>query len=405
MKSESNDLPVVVLKKQEERRLKQGHLWVYSNEIDTLSTPLNGFESGQLVQVLTSQKQVLGVGYINPHSLISVRLLSRGQNARLEKAFLKKRLQAAQALREMHYNAPYYRLVFGESDGLPGLVIDRFGDVFSVQITTAGMEAFKDEIIETLVNLFKPEAVVFRNDSSARAQEGLPSYNEVAFGAMPETVQIEENGTQFQIPIEEGQKTGWFYDHREARRLLQPLVAGKRVLDVFSYLGGWGLEMMQAGAETVTCVDASSSALDALERNAQLNGVSDAVTTYEGNAFDVLKALIAEQQKFDVVIVDPPAFIKRKKDVKSGLEGYRRINELALRLVEPGGILVSASCSYHLKRDQLLQLVQRSARHLDKSVQLFAQGHQGPDHPIHPAIEETEYLKSLFFRLQKSGYL
>ncbi|MBD3821574.1 MAG: class I SAM-dependent rRNA methyltransferase, partial [Thiotrichales bacterium] len=335
------------------------------------------------------------------NTLICGRLLSRNPKVEFNQAFLKKRIQAALALRELNFEAPYYRLVFGESDGLPGLVVDRFGDVFVAQITTAGMEKMKAEITQTIENLFHPTALVYRNDTASRSLEGLESYEEVAIGTLPESIVIEENGAKFQIPVESGQKTGWFYDHRMARKRMQSLVQGKRVLDVFSYLGGWAMEAAVAGAAEVVCVDASSAALDGVEINAELNGVSDKLTTYEGNAFDVLKVLIGEAQKFDVVIVDPPAFVKRRKDLKSGSEGYRRINELAMRLVENDGVLISASCSHHMSRDDLLQQVQSAAKHIDRTIQMFDQGHQGPDHPVHPAIAETEYLKSFFFKVSK----
>lgn len=402
MTDQTEDLPIVKLKKNEDRRIKQGHLWIYSNEIDTKSCPLKTYSCGQLVAIEAENGKSLGVGYIHPNNLICIRILSRTVKTKINLKFFKKRLQAALSMRELNFDKPYYRLVFGESDALPGVVIDRFGDVFVAQITTAGMEQLKLLLTDAIKAVFNPQALLFRNDSPAREQEGLTLYTELALGELPEAVVVEENATQFLVPVEEGQKTGWFYDHREARQRLQTLVKGKRVLDVFSYLGGWGLEAAVAGAESVSCIDASAKALDGLEKSALLNGVEDKLTTYEGNAFDVLKALISEGQKFDIVVVDPPAFIKRKKDLKSGTEGYRRINELALRLVELEGVLVSASCSYHMKRDVLLQQVQLAARHLDRSVQLFAQGHQGADHPVHPAIEETDYLKSLFFRVQKS---
>ncbi|WP_319380967.1 class I SAM-dependent rRNA methyltransferase [Thiomicrorhabdus sp.] len=386
------------LKKNEERRLKQGHLWVYSNEVDARQTPLKEFEAGQLVQIEAENGKPLGIGYVNPNTLICARLLSRDAKLDFNLKFLKKRVQEAQALREQVFDQPYYRLIFGEGDGLPGLVIDRFGEVFSVQITTAGMEAVKETLIQLLENLYHPQAIVFKNDTPSRELEGLPRYEEVVYGQLPETLTIEENGTRFQIPVEGGQKTGWFYDHRQSRAMLQTLVKGKRVLDVFSYLGGWGLAAATAGASEVTCVDASEAALDGVEINARLNGVESILTTIQGNAFDVLNALKLEAHKFDVIVVDPPAFIKRKKDFKQGFEAYRRINELALRLLEKDGILVSASCSHHLGRDQLLQAVQSAARHIDRRVQLFSQGHQAADHPVHPAIPESEYIKTLFFK-------
>lgn len=390
------------LKPNEDRRLKQGHLWIYSNEVDTKATPLKNFTPGQQVVVEAANGKALGLAYVNPNTLICARLLSRSVKGTLGYKLLKKRLQAAQSLRALYYHEPFYRLVYGESDALPGLVIDRFGDVFSVQIATAGMEAVTDTILEVIINLYQPQAIMLKNDLPARELEGLPRYEKVAYGTLPDALVIMENQTEFVIPVADGQKTGWFYDHREARKQLQQLVKGKTVLDVFSYLGGWGLEMATAGAKEVTCVDASELALDGADQNALRNGVADKVVTIQGNAFDVLKALKAEAHKYDVVIVDPPAFVKKKKDLRSGSEAYRRINELAMRVLERDGILVSASCSHHMSRDGLIKQVNLAARHIDRSIQLIAQGHQAPDHPIHPAIPETEYLKSLFFRVGKS---
>ena len=390
------------LKKREERRIKQGHVWLFSNEIDNTETPLKSFEAGDVVTVEASNGKAIGVAYVNPNTLICGRIISRSAKARFNQGFIKKRIQAAQQLRDINFSQPYYRLVFGDSDGLPGLVIDRFGDVFVAQITTAGMEKMKDIITTTIENLYHPKALVYSNETASRKLEGLPLYEEVAIGELSESVQIEENGAKFDVPMSGGQKTGWFYDHRLARKRLQEMAKGKRVLDVFSYLGSWGIEAAVAGAEQVVCVDASSAALDGVEKNAKLNGVQDKLTTYEGNAFDVLKVLISEGHKYDIVIIDPPAFVKRKKDIRSGTDGYRRINELAMRLVENNGILVSASCSHHMSRDALLTQIQLGARHLDKTVQLFDQAHQAPDHPVHPAIPETEYIKTFFFRVSKA---
>lgn len=395
-------LATVRLKKNEERRIKQGHMWVFSNEVDLVATPIKQMQAGQQVIVESSNGKAIGMGYINPNTLICVRLLSRNPKIELNLKFLKRRFQEAQALRELNFDAPYYRLVFGDSDGLPGLVIDRFDDVFSVQITTAGMEAVKADIIQVLENLYHPAAIVMRNDTASRVQEGLPLYEEVAFGELPDEILIEENGAKFAIPVVNGQKTGWFYDHRMARRRMQDLVKGKRVLDVFSYLGGWGVQAAVAGAAEVTCVDSSELAINGVERNAELNGVSDRMTLIQGKAFDALNALRMEADKFDVIIVDPPAFVKRKKDFKQGSEGYRRINELAMRLLENDGVLISASCSHHMTRDNLLNQVQSAARHIDRNLQLFDQAHQAPDHPVHPAIPETEYLKTFFFKVSQS---
>ncbi|MBN2866230.1 MAG: class I SAM-dependent rRNA methyltransferase [Thiotrichales bacterium] len=395
-------LASVRLKKNEERRIKQGHMWVFSNEVDLVATPIKGMQAGQQVIIESSNGKAIGMGYVNPNTLICIRMLSRNPKLEMNMKFLKRRIQAAQELRELSFDAPYYRLVFGDSDGLPGLVIDRFGDVFSVQITTAGMETVKDDIVQVLENLYHPSAIVMRNDNKSRELEGLPLYDEVVHGELPDEIIIEENGAKFAIPVKDGQKTGWFYDHRMGRRRLQEMVKGKRVLDVFSYLGGWGIEAAVAGASEVTCVDSSELAINGVERNAELNGVSEKMTLIQGKAFDVLNALRMEAGKFDVIIVDPPAFVKRKKDYKQGAEGYRRINELAMRLLENDGILVSASCSHHMSRDNLLNQVQQAARHIDRTAQMFDQAHQAPDHPIHPAIPETEYLKTFFFKISQS---
>lgn len=390
------------LKKNEEKRIRQGHLWVFSNEVDTKVTPLTLFEAGEQVAVESFDGRVLGLAYVNPNTLICARILSRTLKGEVNYRLLKKRIQAAQSLRELNFSQPYYRLVFGESDALPGVVIDRFGDVFVMQISTAGMEKHTEDLVSVLQNLYNPQAIVLRNDVASRTLEGLELYEKVVVGSLPEKLIIEENGVKFSIPVTGGQKTGWFYDHRMARLKMQSLVQGKRVLDVFSYLGGWGIQAAVAGASEVTCVDSSEFALDGVDENAQLNGVQDKVVTIQGSAFDVLNALKAEAHKFDVVIVDPPAFVKRKKDFKQGSEAYRRINELAMRLLESDGILISASCSHHMTRDNLLGQVQSAARHIDRTVQMFDQAHQAPDHPVHPAIAETEYLKTFFFRVQQA---
>ena len=388
----------LILKKNEERRLRNGHLWVYSNEVDVARTPLTAFAPGQGVVIQASDGKPLGSGYVNPHSLICARLVSRDAAQPLDKSLLVHRLNIALSLRERLYDKPFYRLVYGESDFLPGLVVDRYGDVLVAQLNTAGMEVRKEAVIEALLKVLKPRAILLRNDSSVRAMEELEETIEVAHGEVPERVLIEENGVKYEVPLS-GQKTGWFYDHRDNRARAQRYVRGARVLDVFSYIGGWGVTAAVAGAREVICIDSSAPALDQVEHNARLNGVKDTMGTIEGDAFEALKALRAEREQFDVVIVDPPAFIKRRKDIKAGSEAYRRLNQAAMQLLGKDGILVSASCSHHLTRDSLLDLLQQSSRHLDRSLQIIEQGHQGGDHPIHPAIPETEYIKCLVGRV------
>jgi len=391
-------LPPLRLRKDEDRRLRAGHLWVFSNEVDVAHTPLTAFHPGDAVEIQDARGAPLGMGYVNPRSLIAARLVSRDRDARLDGALLRRRLVRALALRERVFDRPFYRLAYGESDGLPGLVVDRFGDVLVVQLTTAGMERVKDEVVGALRDTLSPAGVLLRNDASGRALEGLESYVETAHGEVPEVVQLEENGVRFGAPMA-GQKTGWFYDHRMNRARMAAYARGRRVLDVFSYVGGWGVQAAAAGAQEVVCVDASAEALEHAARNAALNGVEAAVSTRRGDAFEVLRMLAAEGEKFDVVILDPPAFIKRKKDQKAGEEAYRRVNQLAMEVLRQDGILVAASCSYHLPREALQDAMLRAARRQGRSLQILEQGHQGPDHPIHPAIPETAYLKSFIGRV------
>lgn len=395
-------LPPLRLKKNESRRLRAGHLWVFSNEVDTAATPLTGFEPGDLVQIEDERGKPLGTGYVNPRSLICARLVSRDPAHVLGKSLLVHRLNVALSLRERLFDSPCYRLVYGEADGLPGLVIDRFHDVITVQITTAGMERRREAILAALDKVVRPRVVILRNDTAIRALEGLSLYVETAVGAAPERLTLEENGLRFEASALGGQKTGWFYDHRMNRARLGAYVRGQRVLDVFSYAGGWGVLAAARGAARVTCVDESESALLLATENAARNGVADRFDTLAGDAFEVLRGLREAGERYDVVVLDPPAFIRRRKDTEAGLEAYRRINQLAMQLLAKDGILVSASCSYHLERDALRGLVLKAARHLDRSLAVIEQGHQGPDHPVHPAIPETDYLKAFFCRVLPS---
>ncbi|MDP2246291.1 class I SAM-dependent rRNA methyltransferase [Pseudomonas sp.] len=392
-------LPSLRLKANADRRLRAGHLWVYSNEIDVAATPLHGFAAGDQAILEAAGGKALGVVAMSPNNLICARLLSRDVKHVLDKSLLVHRINVALSLRERLFEQPCYRLVFGDSDLLPGLVVDRFFDILVVQLASATMERHKDEVLAALIQVIKPSGILLKNDSAARDAEGLERYVDTVFGVVPEWVALEENGVKFEAPVIEGQKTGWFFDHRMNRARLAPYVKGKRVLDLFSYIGGWGVQAAAFGASEVMCVDASSFALDGVERNAALNGLSAQVACIEGDVFAALKELKNSEERFDVVIADPPAFIKRKKDLKNGEAAYRRLNEAAMRLLNKDGILVSASCSMHLPEDDLQNILLTSARHLDRNIQLLERGAQGPDHPVHPAIAETRYIKSLTCRL------
>ena len=394
-----SSLPSLRLKANADRRLRAGHLWVYSNEIDVAATPLHGFAAGDQAVLEAAGGKPLGIVAMSPNNLICARLLSRDVKHVLDKSLLVHRLNVCLSLRERLFEKPCYRLVYGDSDLLPGLVVDRFFDILVVQLASATMEAHKDDVLAALIQVCKPSGILFKNDSSARDAEGLERYVATAYGEVPEWVALEENGVKFEAPVIEGQKTGWFYDHRMNRARLAPYVKGKRVLDLFSYIGGWGVQAAAFGASEVFCVDASAFALDGVERNATLNGFAEKVTCVEGDVFAALRELKSAEERFDVVIADPPAFIKRKKDIKNGEAAYRRLNETAMRLLNKDGILVSASCSMHLEEDNLQNILLTSARHLDRNIQLLERGAQGPDHPVHPAINETRYIKSLTMRL------
>ena len=393
----ASQLPELRLKRGEDRRLSAGHLWVFSNEVDTARTPLPDFEPGALCRVVSDRDKFLGYAYVNPHSLICARILGRDPEYPPNKSLIVHRLQVAQSLRRSLYERPFYRLAYGESDALPGLVLDRFGDIVVGQIATAGMEAMRADVEAAVRKAVAPAALLWKNDAGVRELEGLPSYVETAFGEVPEFVEVDEGGVTFRIPLGTGQKTGWFFDQSANRLALRKYVGGARVLDVFSYLGGWGLGALRAGATEVTCVDSSAPALEGLQAAAAANGLKPA--TIRGDAFDVMEQLHAEKRRFDVVVIDPPAFIKRKKDIPKGEGAYRRLNQLAIQLLERDGVLVSCSCSYHLEPQQLLAAIQRGARHHNRFAQVVEVGGQAPDHPIHPAIPETRYLKAYFCRI------
>jgi 23S rRNA (cytosine1962-C5)-methyltransferase len=391
---------ILRLKKNEDRRLRAGHLWIYSNEIDTTVTPLKSLEPGQAVRVEAQDKTPLGLAYVNPHSLITGRLISRNVKDTFDIELFTQRLQQALTWRNQVFKKPYYRLVFGESDQLPGLVIDRFGNDFVAQLNTAGMDVRKDLILAAITTIIPgTNSILLRNDSPMRLQEGLETSVSAGWGEPPQRVMLEENDTAFYAPLWEGQKTGWFYDHRLNRSRLKQYVEGKRVLDVFSYLGGWGIQAATFGAKEVTCLDASAFATQWIADNSRLNHVEDKVKVICDDAFVGLKNLHHAKEKFDIIILDPPAFVKKQKDKKEGLLAYQRINEAALKLLEPNGLLLSCSCSMHVEYDDLIQALRRASLNTHCELQIVEQGHQAQDHPVHVAIPETNYLKMIIVRI------
>jgi 23S rRNA (cytosine1962-C5)-methyltransferase len=396
----SSELPVLRVRRGEDRRLNAGHLWVFSNEVNTEATPLIDFVPGSLARVFSDRDQFLGFAYVNPHALICARILSRSALQVPDRSLIVHRLKVALALRERLYSAPYYRLVFGESDGLPGLVLDRYGDVIVGQIATVGMEALRADVESAVAEIIAPKVLYWKNDGSARDLEQLPKQQLTAIGKPPDELQVEEGPLKFTVPLAGAQKTGWFYDQTanraEMRKLLPPAA---RVLDVCSYAGAWAITALNAGAREALCVDSSEAALACAQRNAMANGVR--VNVQRGDAFDVLDELQRSGARFDVVVLDPPAFIKRRKDIPRGQAAYRKLNQLAMRLLERDALLVSCSCSFHLAAEELTGLIQSASRQASRFVQILAAGGQSPDHPVHPAIPESRYLKAFFCRVTR----
>lgn len=384
------------LRKGADRRLRGGHLWVYSNETDSSRSPLGQFQPGEAVQVVSAGGQLLGSAYMEPQSLICARLYAPGTAQLFDERLCSARVEAALALRDRFFSRPCYRLIYGDSDGLPGVVADRFGEYLVVQLNNAGIERYREPLLQSLQQLVQPRGILLRLDSRARREQGLEDLVEVVAGEVPQQVALEENGVHFEAPVFSGQKTGWFYDHRIARAALAQWVEGRSVLDVYSYIGAWGVQAAAFGAGEVCCLDSSAPALEGVARNAALNGLQDRVSVRRGSAPETMSAMRDEGLAFDVVVLDPPAFIQRRRDLKKGFTAYRRINQLALQLLRPGGLLVSASCSMHLSRADLVSAMQQAAVRSGCSLRIVGQYGQGPDHPVHPAIPETEYLKSVF---------
>lgn len=387
------------LKKREERRLQAGHLWVFSNEVDTTVSPIKGITPGTAAIVESASGKFLAHAYVNPASLICARITSRNRAVPFNATVLRERLTQALTLRERLYDEPYYRLVHSEGDFLPGLTVDRYGDIIVVQITTAGMECFKDELADALVGMTGASALCFQNDTSVRNLEGLPSYVEWAHGTAPDELHIRENNLDFVVPTELSQKTGWFYDHRSSRLALRSWVQGMRVLDLYSYIGGFGLNAAFAGAAQVLSVDASESATTTATKNAQRNNLQANFTVDTADAVEKMRELFVAGEQFDVVVLDPPAFIKRKKDRDAGLRHYALNNRLALKLLKPGGIVLSASCSQSYSLHDLQQAMRAGVPKGFQGLQVLEQFQQASDHPVNIAMSESLYLKGVIARL------
>lgn len=387
----------LVLKKGEDRRIRAGHLWVFSNEVDTKKSPLTDFAPGEEATLLDARGKALGSLCVNPASLICGRLHSRQADTELDEELIRERLARALAAREQYFSAPWYRLCHGEGDYLPGLVIDRYGDHLTLQVGTAAMESRRELIVRALEDLVAPASLFFDNDIAARGLEGLSLVPESA-GPVPEFLEVPENGCRFTVACAQGQKTGWFYDQRANRREFALYARGADVLDIFSYAGGFGVTAAANGARSVAFLDASAPALELCRRNMAANAPDAAVETIGGDAFQRLAELAAAGRRFSLVSLDPPAFIKRRKDAAQGLAAYRKINLLAASLLAPGGVLATSSCSHHLESAELGRAIAHASARLGRPARILSSGAQGPDHPVHVAMPETAYLKCRLVR-------
>jgi 23S rRNA (cytosine1962-C5)-methyltransferase len=396
--AEPGDRPSIHLLPGGHRRAVMGHPWIFSNEI-RMDAAAKALAPGTLVRLVAQHGEAIGTAFFNPRTLIAARLLTRAAEARIDAAFLADRLRRACALRERIVPAPFYRLVHAEADGLPGLILDRYGEAIVMQANTAGMELLTPLLLEALEAVLAPEAVLLRNDSPARGLEGLPQEVRWAKGALDAPVELIENGARFPVELGQGQKTGWFFDQRENRAMVAGLAAGARMLDLYCYGGGFAVQAALAGASEVLAVDRSEAALAAATRAAQVNGVGARCRFLRAEAFDELHRLREAGERFEIVVADPPAFVKSKKELAQGAKGYRKLVRLAAPLVQPGGFLFVASCSHHVDPTLFAEQVRRGLIDAHRSGRILAATGAAKDHPVHPALPESAYLKAELVQL------
>jgi 23S rRNA (cytosine1962-C5)-methyltransferase len=377
------------------RRARSGSPWLFSNEI-RMDQPAKAIAPGAVVNVRGEDGRDFGTGYFNPKSLIAVRLLAEECDTLIDREFFATRFRRALALRERLYDKPFYRLIHAEGDHLPGLVIDRFGSTVTVQIGTAGMEKQLDAILMALDMVVKPETVILRADAPSRALEGLDSYVKIAKGA-GHRIAVEENGVRYIADLTEGQKTGWYYDQRDNRAFIAGFAKGKSVLDAYSYTGGFGLVAANAGAREVVCLDSSAPALALAEESARANEVK--IQPVKADVFEELERLKTAGETFDIVLADPPPFVKSKKDLEPGAKAYRKLARLAAEVTAPEGLLLLASCSHNIPPERFASECAQGIQRTGRRATLIRQAGAGPDHPVHPLLPESAYLKALVYAL------
>lgn len=389
----TDSYPTLRLQPGEDRRIRAGHPWVFANELK-LDDAGRALPAGSIVRLAGADGRLLGVGTFNRHSLIAVRLFTPDPEARLDRDFLAGRLAAARDLRARLGLGVHHRLVHAEGDRLPGFVIDRYGDTAVVQANTAGAEALTPALLDALEAVIAPQAIVLRNDAAVRGLEGLGSEVRLARGTLPEAIAAEEGGLKFPVDPLGGQKTGFFFDLGPARSEIARLAAGgARMLDVYCHTGAFGLRAAAAGAAEVTFVDRSDHAVTLAEAGAQANGVAGRCRFVREDGFAALERLGHEGQRFDVVVTDPPSFVKSKKELKSGARGYRKLVRLAAPLVAPGGFYFVASCSHNVSAELFAEEVRAGLSAAGRNGRVILAGGAGPDHPVHPHLPESAYIK------------
>ncbi len=386
------------IKRHSEIRIVKGHPWIFSNEIENFSA-LKNIEKGSLIMVQINKDDDFALAYFNPHCLIAARILTHDLTQKIDEDFFIEKILAAKNLREKFYDKPFYRLIHSEADFLPGLVVDRFGDVLSCQISTAGMEKLSPILISALEKIFPNAAIIFRNDVEARKFEGLESEVKIVKGEIPDEIEIEENGLKFLIDIKNGQKTGWFFDQRENRKFIGSISQNCDVLDAFCYLGGFGLNALKNNAKSVTFIDSSEEALEKLKKNISQNNFAEN-EIIAGKVFEILENPDFQKRVFDVVLLDPPAFVKSKKDFFAGLKGYEKLTRLGAKLTKKGGILMLTSCSHNATLPDLIAAANDAFRKSNRKAKLIRTCGAGFDHPVNPALKESEYLKSITFLVE-----
>jgi len=391
-----HNLPVVHVINGRQKKLLQGHPWVYGNEIERVEGEI---VDGELVTVVDFRGRYMGTGFYNSRSLITVRLLTH-RSEEITDSLIAARVKAACDYRRFVMQRPgtdSCRLIYGEADRLPGVIADRFGGVIVLQVLALGMEKYTQVIADTLVACEKPECLLLNNDDAIRRKEGMECFTKVLHGQMPQETVIHENGIKLSVDVQGGQKTGYFLDQKDNHLFVRQFCKDARVLDCFSYIGGFALNAAAAGAKEVTAVDISENAVALIKRNAELNDMQ--VNTVCANCFDFLRAQVKEKRKYDVIVLDPPAFTKAHANMANACRGYKEIALSAMRMLEAGGVLATHSCSYHMPEDVFVNTVLSAAQDLHRQVRVITLRRQDIDHPVLAGYPESHYLKSLWLQM------